>query len=861
MRHRPILRWSLTLLAVLLSVLPARSVIPAKDSETTLGNLLLELKQSYANALESDSLLVHNERRREQVSAMLKSADDITIMLYSQRPDFAFDIAFALENVSRVYDSFRSQARLSSRYMIASRSGLQRYTLLGETLRDMYLRQPSDSTAVADSLWRQLPAAAEPEEDPEKAALLDSCLFYTEALTSLYEEALALAMQDSTYFAQTESRLQQAYEYAQANYADTQKNRYIGGNVNIIQILKNRDTFFRYVRNDLKTRYSKEPVKRNDGENAPDDYSWSGRYVLAYAGMSLILLILAFLLAGLICHFIFKFVRREDARSYRPLLSAILAVMLFALGVMFIKSDRSNPYWRMAFQLLSQFSWLTLAIFVSLLIRIPGSQARASRNLYIPTLLLAFLCILLRAVFLPASAVPVLFPMALLLFIIWQSVVNVRNRWKVSRTDLRYTWASVGVMAIAGILSLAGYSMIGVLMLTFWTFQLALLHTITTLYFLIKRYYDNQVARQKVRYHEENPELPLSDPNAFIEVTWFYDLLRMVVIPIAILASIPLSVRLTAKAYQLSLAGADILRHPLFQQEGLEFLTVSKLLIVLALFFVFRYVIYLVRALLRVFRLRYKSELKGRQTPLKESDVNLSLPNALISLLGWLFYLIIVFSILHIPTDTLKAIAAGLAAGVGFALKDLINNFFYGIQLMAGRIRVGDKISCDGVRGIVKRVSYQTTQVEDEDGSLIAFTNSDLFTKRFRNLNSGRNYELLRIPVCVRYGTDIEFARKVILEALEPMMTQDSTGRNIVDPSFPVDIRFDSFGDSSVNLMVTLYTTVETHYTFPARAKEAIYNAFYKNGIEIPFHQHDIYIKTMPEDKPKPESDTKITLP
>ena len=84
-------------------------------------------------------------------------------------------------------------------------------------------------------------------------------------------------MQDSTYFAQTESRLQQAYEYAQANYADTQKNRYIGGNVNIIQILKNRDTFFRYVRNDLKTRYSKEPVMRNDGENAPDDYSWSGR--------------------------------------------------------------------------------------------------------------------------------------------------------------------------------------------------------------------------------------------------------------------------------------------------------------------------------------------------------------------------------------------------------------------------------------------------------------------------------------------------------------------------------------------------------------------------------------------------------
>ena len=209
-------------------------------------------------------------------------------------------------------------------------------------------------------------------------------------------------------------------------------------------------------------------------------------------------------------------------------------------------------------------------------------------------------------------------------------------------------------------------------------------------------------------------------------------------------------------------------------------------------------------------------------------------------------YLIITFLILRIPMKALAYISTGLAAGIGFALKDLINNFFYGIQLMAGRIRVGDKISCDGVRGVVKRVSYQTTQVLDEDGSLIAFTNTDLFSKRFRNLNSGMNYELLRIPVGVRYGTDIEHARNVILDALKPLMTKDKYGRDIVDPASPIDIRFDGFGDSSVNLVVVLYTTVETHYTFPARAKEAIYKAFRENDIEIPFPQRDVYVKSIP---------------
>ena len=168
---------------------------------------------------------------------------------------------------------------------------------------------------------------------------------------------------------------------------------------------------------------------------------------------------------------------------------------------------------------------------------------------------------------------------------------------------------------------------------------------------------------------------------------------------------------------------------------------------------------------------------------------------------------------------------------------------------MAGRIKVGDKISCDGIRGIVKRVSYQTTLVEDEDGSLIAFTNTDLFTKKFRNLNSGKNYELLKMPVSVRYGTDIARARDVILEALKPLMVKDKSGRDIVDPSFPVDVRFDNFGDSSINLIVALYSTVETHYTFPSSALEAIYNAFHENGIEIPFPQRDVYVKTPPEDE------------
>ena len=845
MRIRSFFRYAILLTVPLLLALPTRAVAQDKD-QATLTNLLPELRQAYAAALESDSLLVNNTAWRTQLAEMVKSADELTVMLYTQRPEFAFDMAFALENAARLRANFEEQGLLSAKYLTVSRSGLRRYTLLEQTIREMYLA-PADTLQAADSVLA-VPAPAYPaDEDPEKEALLDSCLRYTAALNALFGESVAVALKDSVYFAETEARLQQAYEYAQADYAETQKNRYIGGNVTIGHIIKNWRTFTLNAQNDFHTRYYTEPVKKQ--QDGSSSWGWSGSYVLSYAGLSLLVLILSFLLAGLVSALVFKRIR-EDVRPLRPIISSILAVLLFAISMLLIKADRGNPYWRMAFTLLTQFAWLTLAILVSLLIRIPRQQALASRNIYIPTLLLAFLSILSRAIFLPASMVPLIFPPVLLVFIIWQSALNVRYRRDVNRADLRYMWVSVGVMAAAVILSLAGYAMIGVLALTVWTVRLALLHTIITLFYLMKRYYENRVTRRKARYHQENPLLPLEDKNAFIEVTWLYDLIRMVVLPTTILLSFPVSMMLTSRAYQLSLTGANLLRTPLFDRKGWEHLTLENAILVIGLFFIFRYLIYLVKALSRVIKLRgIINESPDRTLPLKESDVNLTLTNSIFSLLGWFLFINIAFTILHIPTTAITYITTGLAAGVGFALKDLINNFFYGIQLMAGRIRVGDKISCDGVRGVVKRVSYQTTQVEDEDGSLIAFTNTDLFTKQFRNLNTGRNYELVKIFVSVRYGTDFAYARETVLEALAPLMTKDKAGRDIVDPSFPIDVRFENFGDSSVVLSVVLYTTVETHYTFPARAREAIYNAFHEKGIDIPFPQRDVYIKPLPEKK------------
>ena len=90
-------------------------------------------------------------------------------------------------------------------------------------------------------------------------------------------------------------------------------------------------------------------------------------------------------------------------------------------------------------------------------------------------------------------------------------------------------------------------------------------------------------------------------------------------------------------------------------------------------------------------------------------------------------------------------VMAGLATGLGFAMKDLLENFIYGISLMTGRLRVGDYIECDGVQGKVDSINYQSTQIVTLDGSVMAFQNSALFSKNFKNLTRNHGYVLVGV--------------------------------------------------------------------------------------------------------------------
>ena len=108
------------------------------------------------------------------------------------------------------------------------------------------------------------------------------------------------------------------------------------------------------------------------------------------------------------------------------------------------------------------------------------------------------------------------------------------------------------------------------------------------------------------------------------------------------------------------------------------------------------------------------------------------------------------------------------------------------------------------------------------------------------------------MKVGVAYGTDVEFARKVILKAMKPLCKPDKFGREVVKPGYGIQIVLDGFGDSSLDLIVKQFVLVDQRYLFLSKANELIYKALADNGIEIPFPQRDVHIKQVPE-TPKSE--------
>lgn len=841
----------LLLLLSLITVFQAHAVLKEKDLPQTIGVLRAELEQAYN---DQKAIMARMEQRTSSqhanLVAMLQKSNQIGLMLYSQNSDFTFDMAYACQAATEQYRTLKSRHMPYEKMKERLRSEIERYDALIDILQNLppRLLPNGDIATLPDSIRMKLPQRV---LDTSKMApyFLDeqglkdreACVDYATAIRDNYAKILENVERDQEYYERVSKRVGKLNSYALARYEKMQKNIFVNGSGSYFSTLKRLRMSYILAKKDVDDKY--KPLERRS--------EWRGPVIYGVSIFMLFYIIIASLLSYVIMRWVLpkKWRERIADNNKRPFLTIACGVAIFALSISIARLYVKQNFVLMAISLMTTFAWLVEVILVSLLIRLNDKQIRAGVRAYTPFIIMALLVIVFRIVLIPNNLVNLIYPPILLLFTIWQFIVMKKKIVKLPDSDIVYTVISLVAMVVATVAAWCGFVLLAVQVMIWWTIQLAAIQTITCIYDLSKFYEQRHLVRRIVRDHGEEFKAPVDMVKAYkklqpkmrkgeyITYTWFYDFIMKALLPILAILSVPASVYWAADIFEMSSFCRKIFEYVFINKPGLIQLSLYKICLVLELYFLFRYLNYAIKAFYKVLRKRKKKD------SLVRGQGNATLANNIISFVVWGIYVVSSLVILQVPSSGISIVMAGLATGLGFAMKDLLENFIYGISLMTGRLRVGDYIECEGIQGKVESINYQSTQVVTLDGCVIAFQNAALFSKNFKNLTRNHGYVLVKVPVGVAYGVNVDKVRELLLRDFKALQTKTSSGKNIVDTNQGISVVFNDFGESSVDLFVVCWVLVEEKAAFVAKLKEVIYNTLNKNHIEIPFPQRDIYVR------------------
>ena len=207
---------------------------------------------------------------------------------------------------------------------------------------------------------------------------------------------------------------------------------------------------------------------------------------------------------------------------------------------------------------------------------------------------------------------------------------------------------------------------------------------------------------------------------------------------------------------------------------------------------------------------------------------------------------------LGLDLSNLAIVAGALSVGIGFGLQSVVNNFVSGLILLVERpIKVGDWVVVGAEQGYVKRIKVRATEIETFERASVIIPNSDLISGTVKNWFHGNRVGRGEIRIGVSYGSDAEQVRKVLLDIAEK---ESMVARY---PSPVVD--FLDFGDSALMFRLRFFLNdMDYVLSTSSRMRFEILERFRQEGIEIPFPQRDLHVRS---GLVAPSADEQRTLP
>lgn len=199
---------------------------------------------------------------------------------------------------------------------------------------------------------------------------------------------------------------------------------------------------------------------------------------------------------------------------------------------------------------------------------------------------------------------------------------------------------------------------------------------------------------------------------------------------------------------------------------------------------------------------------------------------------------IIAFVSAGIPMDKIALMVSALSVGIGFGLQNLTNNLISGLIIAFEKpINLNDIVEVGGQTGKMKSIGIRSSVITTWDGADVIIPNGDLLSNQLVNWTMGSNRRRFELDLGVAYGSDLE---KVTLIIKKVLSSHDLVLKN-PEPM----VWLTKFNDSSIDFAIKFWVP---HFNFGNDVKNdiiiAIDIAFKANGIEIPFPQQDLHIRS-----------------
>lgn len=773
------------LVLALMIVLPSHAVLKEKNIENTLSLLRLELT-NYRTELERQSGLMKAQQEQvmmNMISVMNRSRQN-SLMLYSQKNGFIFDLTYACHEATEQYQEFQKNVKPFRQYLNTADVEISRYDSLINELGTMGKYGLSEKAKVDRNVCITLAINIRHTLNDNRVQMRDYIKIYN----------------------QTEERLKYLNTYANTRYKDIQQSIFSNRGDNYVNILKNIGHNVVETSETVSEKYKPQKKVKSD---------WDSRIMLGL----LIILALGTGISLLINFVVIRWIARRLTRYSRfekykdwleekiTCINLAMSVATFAIILGVVRIIVEQNFIIMASGLLINYTWLMEVILLSIMLRLDGDKIKSGFKLYSPIMVIGFLVIAFRIALVPNALVSLVFPPILAVSIFWQWNAIRKHQQNTEMSDRYYSYASLAVFIFSTISSWVGYTLLAVEILIWWVMQLTCILTITFMQGWLKTYSKNKKMDEK----------PITQ-------TWIFNFIYKVIMPILGVLSVMISIYWAADVFNLSDTTWKIFSNYYINEDGFR-ASIITIALAAILYFLFAYFNKTIMALLYI---------HFENTDHKTAATRFVMAKNVIQVVVWGIWLLIVLGLFKVNNTWLVVVSGGLSTGIGFAMKDIIENIYYGISLMTGRIKVGDLIECDGIRGSVSSINYTSTMVNTTDGSVIAFQNSQLFTKNYKNLTRNHGYELDVIVIGVAYGSNAAQVKALLTETVSKLDCRDKKK--------DVNVVFSNFGADSIDFKVLVWVPVMTRTYADGEIKEAIYNCLNENNIEIPFPQRDIHI-------------------